>query len=75
MRTAAVRSSALDRGVSRAEGTSDRPIGETEVASEDLKRLVAREIASGESIAEVARRHKYSWKGAKKLVETPEVGG
>ncbi len=43
------------------------------MASEDLKRLVAREIASGESIADVARRHRYSWKGMKKLAETPEV--
>ena len=43
------------------------------MATDDLKRLVAREIASGESIAEVARRHSYTWKGMKKLVETSEV--
>jgi len=43
------------------------------MASSDLKHLVAREIASGETIAEVARRHGYSWKGMKKLVDTPEM--
>jgi hypothetical protein len=43
------------------------------MASEDLKRLVAREIASGERIAEIARRHGYTWKGMKKLVESPDV--
>ena len=43
------------------------------MASDDLKLLVAREIASGESVADVARRHKYSWKGMKQLSERPEV--
>jgi len=43
------------------------------MASDDLKHLVAREIASGETIADVARRHGYTWKGMKKLVETAEV--
>jgi len=43
------------------------------MASEDLKHLVAREIASGETIAEMARRHAYSWKGIRKLVDTPEM--
>jgi uncharacterized protein YoaH (UPF0181 family) len=43
------------------------------MASEDLKRLVAREIASGEPIAQVARRHGYTWKGMKKLTESPDV--
>lgn len=43
------------------------------MASDDLKHLVAREIASGETVAEVARRHGYTWKGMKKLVDTPEV--
>ena len=43
------------------------------MASEDLKRLVAREIASGESIADLARRHGYSWKGLKQLSERPDV--
>src|SRR5262245_48348530 len=40
------------------------------MASQDLKQLVAREIASGETIAEVARRCGYTWKGMKKLVTT-----
>src|SRR5262245_57996539 len=35
--------------------------------------IVAREIASGETVAEVARRHGYSWRGMKKLVETPQM--
>ncbi len=43
------------------------------MASDELKLLVAREIASGESVADVARRHGYSWKGMKGLVERPEV--
>ena len=43
------------------------------MASDDLKLLVAREIASGESVADVARRHKYSWKGMKQLSERPDV--
>ena len=43
------------------------------MASNDLKLLVAREIASGESVADVARRHKYSWRGMKQLSERPEV--
>src|SRR5262245_60546790 len=43
------------------------------MASDDLKHLVAREIASGETIADAARRHGYTWKGMKKLVDTPEV--
>ena len=43
------------------------------MASEHLKGLVAREIACGETIAEVARRHGYTWKGMKKLVEQAEV--
>ena len=43
------------------------------MASDDLKLLAAREIASGETIAEVARRHRYTWKGMKKLVDTPKV--
>ena len=43
------------------------------MASDDLKLLVAREIASGESVADVARRHGYSWKGMKQLSERPEV--
>ena len=40
------------------------------MASDDLKHLVARDIATGETIAEVARRHGYTWKGMKKLVRT-----
>jgi hypothetical protein len=44
------------------------------MASADLKLIVAREIACGETVAEVARRHGYSWKGMKKLVETPQMG-
>ncbi len=40
------------------------------MASEDLKLIVAREIACGETIAEVARRNGYTWKGMKKLVRT-----
>ena len=43
------------------------------MASDDLKLLVAREIASGETVAEVARRHSYTWKGMKKLLDTPGV--
>ena len=43
------------------------------MATEFLKRLVAREIASGESIADLARRHSYSWKGMKQLSERPDV--
>src|SRR5262245_57049132 len=43
------------------------------MASDDLKQLIAREIASGETIAEVARRHRYSWRGMKKLVDKPEM--
>jgi hypothetical protein len=43
------------------------------MASKDLKELVAREIASGETIADAARRHGYTWKGMKKLVETGEM--
>jgi transposase-like protein len=42
-------------------------------ASDDLKALVTREIASGSTIAEVARRHGYTWKGMKRLVEQPDV--
>jgi tRNA(Phe) wybutosine-synthesizing methylase Tyw3 len=40
------------------------------MASEDLKHIVAREIASGETIAELARRCGYTGKGMKKLVRT-----
>lgn len=43
------------------------------MASDDLKQLVAREITQGDSIATVARRHGYSWKGMKKLTTTVEV--
>ena len=43
------------------------------MASDDLKHLVAREIASGGTIAEVARAHGYSWKGLKKLVDKPDM--
>lgn len=43
------------------------------MASEDLKTLVAREIASGETIAEVARRYDYSWKGMKKIAAQPAL--
>ena len=43
------------------------------MASIDLKEIVAQEIASGESIAEIAKRHGYSWKGMSKLVKTSEV--
>lgn len=43
------------------------------MATDDLKRLVAREIAHGECIADVARRHGYSWKGMHKLVRSPDV--
>ena len=43
------------------------------MATEDLKKHVAREIASGERIADVARRHSYSWKGMAKLVATADV--
>jgi hypothetical protein len=43
------------------------------MATDDLKRLVAREIGHGESIADVARRHGYSWKGMPKLVRSTDV--
>ena len=38
------------------------------MASEDLKRIVAREYASGDRIADIARRHGYSRKGMKKTI-------
>jgi hypothetical protein len=43
------------------------------MASDHLKAQIAREIAHGERIAEVARRHGYSWKGMQKLVRNPDV--
>ena len=43
------------------------------MASEHLKLLVAQEIASGATVADLARRHDYSWKGMKGLVESPDV--
>jgi len=43
------------------------------MASEDLKHLIAREIASGDTIARIARRHGRSWKGIRRLVDTPEM--
>ena len=43
------------------------------MASEHRKRVVAREIACGESIADVARRHGYTWRGMKLLSERPDV--
>ena len=43
------------------------------MASEDLKHLIAREIASGDTIAKIARRHGRSWRGIRRLVDTPEM--
>ena len=43
------------------------------MASEDLKQLVARQVAHGETVAEVARRHEYSWKGMHLLVQSEPV--
>lgn len=43
------------------------------MASEDLKLIVARDIACGETIAEVARRNGYTWTGMKKLVRTAAI--
>ena len=43
------------------------------MASQELKQIVAREAAQGDSTAKLARRHKYSWKGMSLLLKTPEM--
>ena len=43
------------------------------MASADLKQLVARQAAHGETVAELARRHGYSWKGMHLLVHSEPV--
>jgi hypothetical protein len=43
------------------------------MASEDLKRIVATQVASGFSIADLARQHDYSYNGMHQLVHTKEI--
>jgi hypothetical protein len=43
------------------------------VASEDLKRIVATQVASGHAIGEIAQHHGYTYKGMWKLANTAEV--
>jgi hypothetical protein len=43
------------------------------VASEDLKRIVATQVASGHAISEMAKHHGYTYNGMWKLVNRPDV--
>jgi len=43
------------------------------MATEDLKKIVARETASGERTSDIARRHGYSRRGMAKLLASEEV--
>jgi hypothetical protein len=43
------------------------------MASQELKRLIAHKLACGERIADLARRHDYTYRGMAKLVKSDDV--
>ena len=42
-------------------------------ASQELKRLIALQAASGHAVSEIAKHHKYTYQGMWKLLQRPEM--